>query len=259
LIAVICGRQWKNETEDIKAHYKGMAEVLKKKHAQDNPGYVYNPRKPSDKKKRMTASRAAAMTSLASSAAGPSTHASTTVPASASVSVLPLSNAVVAAPGSAGNSFIAAPVIVPAANLHAMATYSSPIAAKDNKIHAADTVDEADDYQPPDFSHTDPVGLVEFENGSLGLQLPMSDEALGKLLKEHSDFLTAHPNYQVPLTRTNIAVGFTEDTADDIEALDDLMNWGQLGGDYHYSSGDNGDDFCSFFEEELERLVTPSE
>jgi hypothetical protein len=258
LIAVICGRQWKNETEDIKAHYKGMADVLKKKHAQDNPDYVYNPRKPSDKKKRMTARQAAAITNSASSAAGPSTHASTTVPASASASVLPLSNAVVAAPGSAGNSFIVAPVIVPAANLPAMATYSSPIAAKDNEIHAADTVDEADDYQLTDLSHTDPVGLVEFENGSLGLQLPMSDEALGKLLKEHNDFLTAHPNYQVPFDHTSITMGFTEDTADDIEALDDFMNWDQLGNDY-YNLGDNGNDFCSFFEEELERLTTSSE
>lgn len=49
-----------------------MADVLKKAHAEDNPDYVYNPRKSSDKK-RMTARKAATITGSPSSVAGPPT------------------------------------------------------------------------------------------------------------------------------------------------------------------------------------------
>ncbi len=37
-----------------------MADKIKRKHAQDNPGYQYAPRKPSEKKRRMTARKLAA-------------------------------------------------------------------------------------------------------------------------------------------------------------------------------------------------------
>lgn len=48
---------WHEESEDVKSQYRGMAERIKRKHAQDHPGYQYTPRKPSEKKRRSTARR----------------------------------------------------------------------------------------------------------------------------------------------------------------------------------------------------------
>jgi hypothetical protein len=50
--AIILGKQWKDEPDDIKAQYKAQAEELKRQHARDHPDYQYTPRKPSEKKRR---------------------------------------------------------------------------------------------------------------------------------------------------------------------------------------------------------------
>ena len=57
--AVILGKKWKSESDEVKAHYKKLADDIKAKHMQDHPDYQYAPRKPSEKKRRMTARRAA--------------------------------------------------------------------------------------------------------------------------------------------------------------------------------------------------------
>lgn len=58
-ISVILGKKWNNEAEDVKSEYRIRADKIKKKHAIDNPGYQYAPRKPSEKKRRMTARKLA--------------------------------------------------------------------------------------------------------------------------------------------------------------------------------------------------------
>jgi hypothetical protein len=64
-ISVILGRQWKNEPDRIKREYKSLAEKIKRQHALDNSGYHYAPRKPSEKKRRMTAKKLAAQKAAA--------------------------------------------------------------------------------------------------------------------------------------------------------------------------------------------------
>lgn len=59
--AIILGKKWNTEDAAIKAQYKAIAEKLKKKHLQDHPGYQYQPRKPSEKKRRMTHRKAASL------------------------------------------------------------------------------------------------------------------------------------------------------------------------------------------------------
>lgn len=54
-ISVILGKQWNGESEKVKNEYRARAEKIKRKHAVDNPGYQYAPRKPTEKKRRMTA------------------------------------------------------------------------------------------------------------------------------------------------------------------------------------------------------------
>jgi ribosomal protein L20 len=54
-ISIILGKQWKSEPEQAKDKYRAHARIIKKLHAAENPGYQYAPRKPSEKKRRMTA------------------------------------------------------------------------------------------------------------------------------------------------------------------------------------------------------------
>ncbi|KKK24882.1 hypothetical protein ARAM_000112 [Aspergillus rambellii] len=56
-ISIILGKQWKAESEEVKVHFKDLAEEFKKKHAEDHPDYQYTPRKPSEKKRRATSRR----------------------------------------------------------------------------------------------------------------------------------------------------------------------------------------------------------
>jgi hypothetical protein len=57
--AVILGKSWKSEPDGVKAYYKKLAEEIKAQHKQNHPDYQYAPRKSSEKKRRMTARRAA--------------------------------------------------------------------------------------------------------------------------------------------------------------------------------------------------------
>ncbi|RMY22330.1 hypothetical protein D0867_02795 [Hortaea werneckii] len=64
-ISVIIGRQWRAESETVRAAYTRRAEDMKEQHAIANPGYQYQPRKPSEKKKRMTKNKLAKLAAKA--------------------------------------------------------------------------------------------------------------------------------------------------------------------------------------------------
>jgi hypothetical protein len=74
-ISVMLGKQWNAEPENVKAEYRIRAQKIKKQHAIDNPGYQYAPRKPSEKKRRMTTKKAAKLKS-ATEQASPLSHTS---------------------------------------------------------------------------------------------------------------------------------------------------------------------------------------
>ena len=59
--ALILGKQWRDESEEVKDRFKALAEELKKQHLRDHPDYQYQPRKPTEKKRRMTRRRAEAL------------------------------------------------------------------------------------------------------------------------------------------------------------------------------------------------------
>lgn len=52
--AIILGRQWNNEDEATKDEWRLKADDFKKQHAIIYPSYQYHPRKPSEKKRRVT-------------------------------------------------------------------------------------------------------------------------------------------------------------------------------------------------------------
>ena len=61
LSAVILGKQWTEESKEVKDQYKMAAEEIKEQHLRDHPEYQYRPRKPAEKKRRMTKRKAAAL------------------------------------------------------------------------------------------------------------------------------------------------------------------------------------------------------
>lgn len=65
--AAILGTQWKNETAETKDRFRVAAENVKQEHSAKYPDYHYQPRKPSEKKRRMTRRKAATLLDSASS------------------------------------------------------------------------------------------------------------------------------------------------------------------------------------------------
>ena len=58
------GEQWSRESTEVKARWKAVADEIKRKHSEMFPDYQYQPRKPSEKKRRMTRRKAAALAGL---------------------------------------------------------------------------------------------------------------------------------------------------------------------------------------------------
>ncbi|KAJ9286288.1 transcriptional regulator family: HMG [Paecilomyces variotii] len=56
-ISVVLGKQWKGESQHVKAHFQALAEQIKRKHSEAYPNYQYTPRKQNDKKRRTVTSR----------------------------------------------------------------------------------------------------------------------------------------------------------------------------------------------------------
>ncbi|EED11557.1 mating type protein MAT1-2-1 [Talaromyces stipitatus ATCC 10500] len=51
-ISIAVGIKWNNESSEVKAHYKALADEAKRQHAQKYPNYQYAPRKHCEKKRR---------------------------------------------------------------------------------------------------------------------------------------------------------------------------------------------------------------
>ena len=77
-LAIMLGQQWQNEMAEVKAQFKSMAEEIKKKHLSAHPNYQYQPRKPAEKKRRMTRRKAEKLSAQAKSSYAPNDTA--TVP-----------------------------------------------------------------------------------------------------------------------------------------------------------------------------------
>jgi len=56
---------WKTESQSVRDEWKRKAEAVKTKHEQDHPNYQYQPRKPSEKKRRMTKRKAQSLAAAA--------------------------------------------------------------------------------------------------------------------------------------------------------------------------------------------------
>ncbi|KAK0256619.1 hypothetical protein LTR91_003986 [Friedmanniomyces endolithicus] len=69
-ISVIIGDKWKGESEEVREIYKRKAEDVKRQHELNHPDYQYQPRKPSEKKRRMTKTKLAKLAKAQAEANG---------------------------------------------------------------------------------------------------------------------------------------------------------------------------------------------
>ena len=67
--AVIIGAMWNGESAQVRADFQSQADKLKLEHRTKHPNYQYRPRKPAEKKRRMTKKKAAAMADAAENTA----------------------------------------------------------------------------------------------------------------------------------------------------------------------------------------------
>ena len=58
---MILGNQWNSESEEVKNRFKDLANSIKEEHQKNHPNYQYQPRKPSQKKRRSTRRKAVAL------------------------------------------------------------------------------------------------------------------------------------------------------------------------------------------------------
>ncbi|KAL9014861.1 MAG: hypothetical protein Q9173_000498 [Seirophora scorigena] len=70
-ISIILGQQWQKENDEVKAQFKSMAEEIKKEHLNAHPDYQYQPRKPTEKKRRMTRRKAEKLAAAATTVTDP--------------------------------------------------------------------------------------------------------------------------------------------------------------------------------------------
>ncbi|TKA65977.1 hypothetical protein B0A55_10879, partial [Friedmanniomyces simplex] len=69
-ISVIIGEKWRSESEEVREIYRRKAEDAKRQHELNHPEYQYQPRKPSEKKRRMTKSKLAKLAKAEAEANG---------------------------------------------------------------------------------------------------------------------------------------------------------------------------------------------
>ena len=78
------GKQWAAEDPAKRQLFQSMADDIKIQHQRDNPGYCYQPRKPTDKKRRMSKKKAAALANMAETLTSTSTTSLGTITTSTS-------------------------------------------------------------------------------------------------------------------------------------------------------------------------------
>lgn len=61
VLSKIIGQQWQSESSTVRDEWKGIADQKAREHALLHPGYKYQPRKPSEKKRRTTGAKKAAL------------------------------------------------------------------------------------------------------------------------------------------------------------------------------------------------------
>ncbi|KAI9853664.1 MAG: hypothetical protein M1824_001045 [Vezdaea acicularis] len=57
-ISVLVAQQWREEAEETKDQFRALADEVKSQHLKDHPGYQYTPRKPCEKKRRISRKKA---------------------------------------------------------------------------------------------------------------------------------------------------------------------------------------------------------
>ena len=91
MAAIELGLKWKNEDARVKEYYIDLAKKAKARHLLQHPNYQYKPRKPSEKKRRVTRRKnTASANAIHSESASPDKPAANSIEASSGEVVVPV-------------------------------------------------------------------------------------------------------------------------------------------------------------------------
>ncbi len=218
-IAIILGKQWHEETQETKNRFKEMADTIKQQHQQNHPDYQYQPRKPSEKKRRMTRQKAAALDPASeTSTEEPGLESSTTAAAPATTPTISPQEDAAVIPSLAS-------IGMPADNMHAEAAVT---VAEDPVEHAG-----GEEIQGEGGNVR---GWVEQGNDTVAAHIPLdaNDLALYNLLKDFNEQVESpgpraiYPEDEEDNGEAVLGYRLTEYSQYEEDFIASLVNWEQV-------------------------------
>lgn len=208
------GEQWSRESAEVKARWKAVADDIKKKHSEMFPDYQYQPRKPSEKKRRMTRRKAAALAKIT----GIQDH-----------NVAVQSHDEIATGSNSGDLIVASASI----------SSTTDIEPGNSTASLNDTVGTATfDVSTLLGSANFPEPIPTFEtavNGNLYFDLDgsVSDQAFATMLDEYNESMPDPDAPQAGAVLPNdypvISFGPSEDSVNDLRFFSSMCDWENMG------------------------------
>lgn len=202
------GEQWSRESTEVKARWKAVANDIKRKHSEMFPDYQYQPRKPSEKKRRMTRRKAAALAKIR----GSHDHKLAQTPD-------------IATGGNSGDLIVAmASADVGEGNSTASLDDTDDAATS----NAAMLLGSANFLEPTPTFETAPNGNLYFD-----LDNTVTDEAFVAMLTEYNESMPDPAPPQAGVIQLNdypvINYGPSEDSINEIRFFSSMCDWDGMG------------------------------
>jgi len=224
------GEQWSRESAEVKARWKAVADDIKRKHSEMFPDYQYQPRKPSEKKRRMTRRKAAALAKIAGIRDHNVAAQSQDIPT-----------------GCNSGDLIVASASIP---------YTTDL-EPGNSTGSVNDTDGAATFDASTLSGSGnfPEPIPTFEtaaNGNLYFDLDntVSDEAFATMLDEYNESMPDPAPPQAGVVEPNdypvISYGPSEDSSNDLSFFSSMCDWEGLGNE----AEDNANDALPLYEPE---------
>lgn len=207
------GEQWSRESAEVKARWKSVADDIKKKHSERFPDYQYQPRKPSEKKRRMTRRKAAALAGIA----GVQDH-----------SVAAQSQDIATA--STSSDLIVASASIPSTSDINTGNIDDFLNGNDEgtAFDASVLLGTANVPEPIPTFETAPNGNLYFD-----LDNTVSDDAFGTMVLQHNNSVPNPAPPQPGVVQPNdypvLSYGRTEDSVNDLSFFLSMCDWENLG------------------------------
>lgn len=207
------GEQWSRESAEVKARWKKVADDIKKKHSEMYPDYQYQPRKPSENKRRMTRRKAAALAEVA----GIQDH-----------NVAAQSEDIATA--SSSSDFIVASASIPSSNDINNGNFAAFLNGTDEgtTFDVSVLLGTANVPEPIPSFETAPNGNLYYD-----LDNTAGDEAFSTMLDQHNESVPdpapPQPGAVQPNDYPVFTFGPSDDSINDLTFFSSMCDWENLG------------------------------